>query len=66
MFANINFLLIYIQYLENNIKWHVLMLARYVPLGQMAYDDRTTENLRTSSCFVTGQTTHFAAIIHLQ
>lgn len=35
----INFLLVYIQYLENNIKWLVLMLARYIPLGQMAYDD---------------------------
>ena len=35
----INFLLLYIQYLENNIKWLVMMLARYIPLGQMAYDD---------------------------
>ena len=39
MFSIINFLLLYIQYLENNIKWLVLMLARYMPLGQMAYDD---------------------------
>ena len=39
MFSIINFLLVYIQYLENHIKWLVLMLARYMPLGQMAYDD---------------------------
>ena len=39
MLSIINFLLVYIQYLENHIKWLVLMLARYMPLGQMAYDD---------------------------
>jgi len=39
MSVSINFLLVYIQYLENTIKWLVLMVARYIPLGQMAYDD---------------------------
>ena len=39
MSESINFLLVYIQYLERTIKWLLLLLARHIPLGQMAYDD---------------------------
>lgn len=35
----INFLCVYIQYLERNIAWLLQLVARYVPLRQMTYDD---------------------------
>jgi hypothetical protein len=39
MFESINFLLIYIQQLEKTISWLLRFIAKYIPLGQMAYDD---------------------------
>ena len=39
MFSIINVLLKYIQHLESTVKWLVFMLSKYIPLGQMAYDD---------------------------
>lgn len=39
MSSSIHVLMVYIQYLEKTISWLLLLLARYIPLGQMAYDD---------------------------
>ena len=39
MLTIINFLLVYILYLQNNISWLVQFIAKYIPLRQMAYDD---------------------------
>ena len=39
MSSSIHFLLTYIQYLEKTIHWLLLLLARYIPLGQMTYED---------------------------
>jgi transposase-like protein len=39
MFSIINLLLWYIQYLQENIKWMMSLIIRYIPLRQMAYDD---------------------------
>jgi len=39
MFTIIDFLLVYIQYLEKNIAMLLQLIIKYVPLRQMAYDD---------------------------
>ena len=39
MLTIINFLFVYIQYLEKNIAWLLQFIVRYIPLRQMAYDD---------------------------
>ena len=44
MFSIINFLFVYIQYLEKTISELLLLLARYMPLRQMAYEDSISPN----------------------
>lgn len=39
MLIIINELVRYIQYLEENIRWMLQLIARYLPLRQMAFDD---------------------------
>jgi len=39
MFTIINFLCVYIQYLEKTIEWLIQFIARNIPLRQMYYDD---------------------------
>ena len=39
MLTIINYLCLYIQYLEKNIEWLLQFIARNIPLRQMAYDD---------------------------